>query len=165
VGMTRAKQKLIMTNAAVRRIYGQTQVSPASRFLHEIPAELVDAEIVRAEGSGSYGVRSQWEAQRPRGNSAYSGGRDPYAKKVTSGGRTYEYDSSDDAGPSYEVQVASSENGQQIKVGQRVKHETYGAGIVKLLEGSENDRKITIEFGGGVGKKKFSLNHVHLEKL
>ena len=43
------------------------------------------------------------------------------------------------------LQVASSGGGQQIKVGQRVGHETYGAGTVKLLEGSESDRKVTIE--------------------
>jgi DNA helicase-2/ATP-dependent DNA helicase PcrA len=162
VGMTRAKQKLVMTNAAVRRIYGQTQVSPASRFLHEIPAELVDAEVVRGEGSG-YGVRAQWESQRP--TSVYkTGGRDPYAKRVTSGGRTYEYDS-DDSGPSYEVQVATSADGsQEIRVGQRVKHGTYGAGTVKQLEGSATDRKVTIEFGGRL-VKKFSLKHVELELL
>ena len=69
------------------------------------------------------------------------------------------------SGPSYEVQVASSGDcGQQIKVGQRVRHGTYGQGTVKLLEGSESDRKVTIEFSGRV-VKKFSLKHVELELL
>jgi DNA helicase-2/ATP-dependent DNA helicase PcrA len=156
VGMTRAKQKLVMTNAAMRRIYGQTQVQPASRFLYEIPPALVEIETVRGEGGG-YGVRAQWESQR-------SGGADPYAKKktTTSGGRTYEYDA--DPGPSYEVQVASVAGGTKIKVGQRVGHATYGQGTVKLLEGSESDRKVTIEFSGRV-VKKFSLKHVELQFL
>jgi DNA helicase-2/ATP-dependent DNA helicase PcrA len=164
VGMTRAKQKLLMTNAAVRRIYGQTQVSPASRFLHEIPEGLVEKEIVNASGSG-YGVRAQWESrQSSSAPSAYrAGGRDPYAKKTTtSGGRTYEYD--EDSGPSFEVQVIQSEGGQQIKVGSRVQHETYGQGTVKILEGSESDRKVTVEFSGRL-VKKFSLKHANLQLL
>lgn len=167
VGMTRAKQNLFMTNAAVRRIYGQTQVSPASRFLHEIPAELVKAEVQRAESGSGYGVRAQWESDRPRSYGSSSGGRDPYsARKPSSpggGGRTYEYDL-EGSEPTYQVQAASGADGQKIQVGARVKHDTYGAGTVKLLEGSESDRKITIEFSGRV-VKKFSLKHVQLEVM
>ncbi|MGZ3651405.1 MAG: ATP-dependent helicase [Bdellovibrionota bacterium] len=157
VGMTRAKEKLVMTNAAIRQIYGQTQVSPASRFLHEVPAELVEAEIVRGEPSGAYGVRSQWESEKSRGYPSYQ------KKTTTSGGRTYEYDAEASA-PTSAVQVASSSAGQQIKVGARVNHGTYGTGTVKLLEGSESDRKVTIEFGGRL-VKKFSLKHVELQLL
>ena len=158
VGMTRAKEKLVMTNAAIRRIYGQVQVSPASRFLHEVPSELVETEVVRGEGSAGYGVRSQWESEKTRGYPSY-----PKKATSSSGGRNYEYDVEDNK-PTYEVQVAKSAGGQQIKVGQRVKHDTYGAGTVKQLEGSESDRKVTIEFSGRL-LKKFSLKHVELELI
>jgi len=118
VGMTRAKEKLVMTNAAMRRIYGQVQVSPASRFLHEVPTELVDAEVVRAEGSSGYGVARRsgeeregpWVSLVPEEKSSSS--------SSPSGGRTYEYDLEDSA-PTYQVQAASSQDGKQIKVGPR----------------------------------------------
>ncbi|MGZ3705710.1 MAG: hypothetical protein ACXWP1_07150, partial [Bdellovibrionota bacterium] len=105
----------------------------------------------------AYGVRSQWESEKSRGYPSYQ------KKTTTSGGRTYEYDAEASA-PTYEVQVASSSAGQQIKVGARVNHGTYGTGTVKLLEGSESDRKVTIEFGGRL-VKKFSLKHVELQLL
>ncbi len=166
VGMTRAKLKLFMTNAQIRQIYGQTQVSPASRFLHEIPPELLEAEVVRGERSvsGAFGVRAQWDSERSKNFPSYQ-------KKASTGsssstGRTYEYDM-DQSQPTYEVKsTAGSEatGGKEIKVGARVKHDTYGAGTVKVLEGSASDRKVTIEFSGRL-LKKFSLKHVELEVM
>jgi len=160
VGMTRAKRKLIMTNAQIRRIYGQIQVSPASRFLHEIPADLLEAEVVRGESVGSsFGVRSQWEKER-------SSNFPSYQKKTTSSsssGRTYEYDL-DSPEPSYQVQSTSNGDGKELRVGARVNHGVYGQGTVKVLEGSVSDRKVTIEFTGRV-VKKFSLKHVDLEVM
>ncbi len=157
VGMTRAKRNLFMTNAQIRRIYGQVQVSPACRFLSEIPAEFVEAEIVRGEGTSQWGVRSQWESEKSR---SYSGSK---KASSSSGSRSYEYDLEASA-PTYQVQAASSSDGQQINVGQKVRHGTYGAGTVKLLEGSSSDRKVTIEFSGRM-VKKFSLKHVELELM
>ena len=172
VGMTRAKKRLFMTNAQMRRIYGQVQVSPASRFLHEIPAELVEAEIVRSEGS-SFGVRSQWDSMKSGGYSSPSSSSSSYggyAKKPSSSsstGRTYEYDMDGGSEPTYQVQSAAGSEatgGKDIKVGSRVRHGTYGQGTVKLLEGSTSDRKVTIEFSGRL-LKKFSLKHVELEVM
>lgn len=159
VGMTRAKKKLFLTNAQMRRIYGQVQVSPASRFLHEIPAELVEAEIVRSEGTSFGSVRAQWESEKSRGYPSY---QKKSSSSSSSSGRSYEYDTDDI--PSYQVPSAAASDGREIKVGQRVKHGTYGAGTVKQLEGSAADRKITIEFSGRM-LKKFSLKHVELELM
>lgn len=162
VGMTRAKRKLFLTNAQTRRIYGQVQLNPASRFLHEVPAEFLEAEVVRHEGIGSsLGVRAQWESERSRGYPSY---QKKASNSSSSSGRTYEYDLDGSSEPTYQVQASSSPDGKQIKVGQRVKHGTYGAGTVKLLEGSESDRKVTIEFTGRM-LKKFSLKHVELEVI
>ena len=149
VGLTRAKKKLFVTNAQVRRIYGQTQVAAPSRFLQEIPLELVDMEIQAPQSVGSrFGVRAAWES-----NSSWSG------KKAETGSR-YVYDEA----PSYQVQSVESPEGESLKVGQKVKHASYGLGVIKLLEGAVSDRKVTIEFSGRV-TKKFSLKHVQLEAL
>ena len=167
VGLTRAKQKLFLTNAQIRRIYGQTQVSAPSRFLEEIPHEYVEMEIQRADSGARFGVRAAWEAERGSGFNSWkgssSGGSSASSsaykpKTVTSGGRTYEYDE-----PSYQVKSAEvGEDGQSINVGQKVRHATYGVGTIKILEGSLADRKVTIEFSGRV-IKKFSLKHVQLD--
>ena len=169
VGLTRAKQKLFLTNAQVRRIYGQVQVSQASRFLAEIPHEYVDIEIQRPDTASSFGVRAAWNSERAtgfqswKGKSSSSSGSGATSRSGSSStGRSYEYD--DDAGgSSYKVQSASvGEEGQSIAVGQKVRHAAYGLGTVKLLEGSVSDRKVTIEFSGRV-TKKFSLKHVQLD--
>lgn len=154
VGITRAKKDLFMTSAQTRRIYGQMQVSSPSRFLSEIPTELLEAEILSQDVSSRFGVRAQWEGMRSE--RSYGGFSSSSAKKETRN----EYDQT----PSYEVKSIATEGGSSYRVGQKVKHESYGLGIVKQLEGSTSDRKITIEFSGRV-TKKFSLNHVQLESV
>jgi DNA helicase-2/ATP-dependent DNA helicase PcrA len=42
VGLTRARDRLFLTNTQVRRIFGQMQSNPSSRFINEIPQELLD---------------------------------------------------------------------------------------------------------------------------
>jgi DNA helicase II / ATP-dependent DNA helicase PcrA len=154
VGITRAKRKLFLTNAQIRRIYGQVQVASPSRFLAEIPMELVEAEIVRGESTSSqFGVRAQWEKER---TSNYSWKKRPDS---TGDSRKYDYDET----PAYKVMSAETE-GESIHVGQKVKHAAYGTGTVKSLEGSQADRKVAIEFAGKV-TKKFSLKHVQLEPV
>lgn len=169
VGLTRAKSKLVLTNAQMRRIYGQVQVASHSRFLAEIPAEYLEAEVQRGSDSGvsRFGVRASWESERSTGFSSWKGkgassSSSSYGKSGSgsskSSGRTYEYDE-----PTYKVQAAEvGEDGQSIQVGQKVRHGTYGLGTVKLLEGSITDRKVTIEFSGKM-VKKFALKHVQLD--
>ena len=157
VGLTRAKKRLIMTSAGMRRIYGQVQVAPPSRFLAEIPKELIEAEEIRGDISpvNSWNRASRFADQSfssPRRSSSVGG----------SNGRSYDY--SDSQEPSYTVSVHSTGDGSLIAVGQRVKHPSYGVGTVKGLEGSMDDRKVTIEFSGRV-VKKFVLKHVSLEVL
>jgi DNA helicase-2/ATP-dependent DNA helicase PcrA len=163
VGLTRAKQKLLLTNAQVRRIYGQVQVSSASRFLAEIPHEYVDIEIQRPDTGARFGVRAAWESERATGFQSWkSKPATSSGASKSSGGRSYEYDD-DGGGSSYKVQSASvGEEGGSIAVGQKVRHAAYGLGTVKGLEGSVSDRKVTIEFAGRV-TKKFSLKHVQLD--
>ncbi|RYZ98051.1 MAG: hypothetical protein EOP11_21170 [Proteobacteria bacterium] len=162
VGLTRAKQKLLLTNAQVRRIYGQVQVASASRFLAEIPHEFVEMEIQRPDTGARFGVRASWESEKATGYQSWKS--KPAAATgpaKTAGGLTYEYD--DGGSSSYKVQSTTvGDEGGSIAVGQKVRHAAYGLGTVKNLEGSTADRKVTIEFTGRV-VKKFSLKHVQLD--
>ncbi len=161
VGLTRAKKRLILTSAGVRRIYGQVQVSPPSRFLAEIPKELLEAEEVRGELS----PMESWSRSARFTEQSYS---NSYSSRSSSSaskpGRTYDYSGFEDSTPSYSVSVHNTSEGPAIKVGQRVKHPSYGVGTVKSLEGSMDDRKVTIEFSGRT-VKKFVLKHVNLELM
>jgi DNA helicase II / ATP-dependent DNA helicase PcrA len=157
VGLTRAKCKLFVTNAQMRRIYGQVQVASPSRFLSEIPGEFVEVEIQRGEGmSSQFGVRAAWESERSAGFPSWKG----KSKSTPGDSRRYDYDEA----PTYKVQSVEAGEGESIRVGQKVKHAAYGLGTVRLLEGSVSDRKVTIEFNGRV-TKKFSLRHVQLEPV
>jgi DNA helicase II / ATP-dependent DNA helicase PcrA len=155
VGMTRARENLLLTSAQIRRIYGQVQVAAPSRFIDEIPKELLQVEVQRAEPR-EFGVRARWENQRS----------ETWTKRTAGDSRSYDYGEFGDEDSRARTKVAlnsvAAADGREVKVGQSVRHAEYGAGTVKLLEGGEQDRKITIEFPG-VGKKKFSLKHVQLE--
>ncbi|NUM88492.1 MAG: UvrD-helicase domain-containing protein [Bdellovibrionales bacterium] len=147
VGITRAKRQLTLTSAQVRRIYGQVQVAAPSRFIAEIPMEYLDAQTVRGEVS----LADAWsrstrytEPARDRPERAGSG----------SESSTWQVKSVE----------APSGGGYSMKVGQRVRHANYGVGTVRVLEGAESDRKVTIEFSDRK-VKKFSLKHVELELL
>ncbi|MGE3262690.1 MAG: ATP-dependent helicase [Bacteriovoracia bacterium] len=159
VGITRAMERLVMTSANMRRIYGQIQVSPPSRFLLEIPEQFIQRDVKKGDASvaSQFNVRTVWESERSRGFPSWKG----KGKTEGEGGRKYDY-GHEAAAPTYEVKAAADAEGTEIKVGQKVKHASYGAGTVKQLEGSESDRKVTIEFSGRV-TKKFSLKHVQLE--
>ena len=65
VGITRAQQRLYLTHAWSRTIYGQTQYNPPSRFLGEMPEHLFDVRESEGASSG-YGGRVHGRASRPR---------------------------------------------------------------------------------------------------
>ena len=60
VGITRARKQLVLTSAARRRVFGEYQNTEPSRFIEEIPADLIDQDFPSASSSFSRG-RSQWE--------------------------------------------------------------------------------------------------------
>lgn len=167
VGITRARRNLVITSAQMRWVFGQTQVSPPSQFIKEIPEELLEIEMQRSDSSGyGYGsissqFRASRETERSAGSNSYGGYKKSSSYSAKGDSRTYDYS---DSTPSYEVKAAETESGGAIRVGQKVRHESYGVGTVKSLEGSASDRKATIEFSGKM-VKKFALKHVQLEML
>src|SRR5262249_62302578 len=79
VGMTRARSRLVLTGAARRRIFGEYQASQPSRFLEEVPAELVDQ------------VSSPYSSSAYQGNFAhYEFRTNPYGRGRRGGGRVQE---------------------------------------------------------------------------
>ncbi len=142
VGMTRAQSHLVVTSAARRRVFGEYQATEPSRFLDEIPAELVE----RIAPAWSAGQQSAFM------HSHYEFRTNPYGR----GGRgrvreesPYDYANED-----------QSVGG--LRAGLRVRHPQFGVGTVIDVEEHNDDLKITVRFPA-VGVKKLLSKYAKLE--
>jgi DNA helicase II / ATP-dependent DNA helicase PcrA len=147
VAMTRAESRLILTGAARRRVFGEYQSTDASRFLGEIPAELVEridaaSGTTRAPHQGSFA------------HAHYEFRTNPYGRKGR-GGRFRE----DAIAYSYENEDQSAFN---MRAGMRVRHPQFGVGTVLAVEEHTDDLKITVRFNS-VGQKKLLARFAKLE--
>jgi DNA helicase-2/ATP-dependent DNA helicase PcrA len=163
VALTRAQERLYLTHAWSRTLYGGTQYNPPSRFLDEIPERLVQAiEQRRASrggstyggGGGGYGSSGRGvNANRERMVEAAlrSSARGAGAGGGTGGGTG--------TGPAKHGADALG-----IKVGDDVVHAKWGEGVVLQLEGQGDKAEIVIRFPG-VGEKRLLLSWAPLKKL
>jgi DNA helicase-2/ATP-dependent DNA helicase PcrA len=153
VGMTRARKKLWLTYTRTRRVWGQEQFNPPSRFIREIPQALID-------------FKSAIEA--PRFLSRYGGGDDsPTFDQNNAFSSSPKYrqskDDYDSQGfPDYDDQ--SDGEGMSFQKGLRVRHPTFGVGSVFATEGSGDALKVSIMFADNT-VKKFIVKYARLEKV
>ena len=177
VAITRARERLYLTRAAVRSAWGTPQEMPPSRFLDDIPAELLDVrrsatsgERMRASYGGSYGSGSYGSGAY--GRSRRSEGRDPWGERDAgafgsgrggaaaqpAGARTVtRMGVAPAAKPAEEKPVLS------LKVGDRVKHATLGAGTVTGVEGEGPRTVARIRFG--MAEKRLLVRMAPMEKM
>ncbi len=158
VGMTRARKKLWMTHAKIRRVWGQEQMNPISRFINEIPKELLQkTSAVTAFGVNNFASRY---GQR-NSDSEYGsfGQTNSWGSKKQSS-----YDDHQSF-PDYDEysQAASSSSGGYAK-GMKVRHPTFGAGSIFATEGSGDNLKISVLFQDNT-IKKFVAKYARLERL
>jgi len=135
VGITRCKERLYLLRAFRRHYMGLSKHNPASRFLKDIPAELVAApETTRA--SQEPGTRNQGLAARARGRRLV---------------------------PGSEPLVPPSE--AAFSAGDRVRHAKFGEGIVVSCAVKGSDQEVTVAFKGEAGIKKLLLSFANLERV
>jgi DNA helicase-2/ATP-dependent DNA helicase PcrA len=148
VGLTRAEEKLILTSAARRRVFGEYQGTMPSRFLDEIPAELIEriAPTVSAQRQGAFSHEHYEFRTNPYGR----GGRGR-------GGGRWREDS-----PTYDYENEDQSAGGSVRVGMRVRHAQFGIGNVLAMEEHTDDVKITVRFNT-VGVKKLLAKFAKLE--
>jgi DNA helicase II / ATP-dependent DNA helicase PcrA len=147
VGLTRAEEKLILTSAARRRVFGEYQSTVASRFLDEIPSELVE----RITPAVSSHYQSSFTHQH------YEFRTNPYGRGGKGrGGRWRE------EGPSYDYENENQSSGASVRVGMRVRHAQFGVGNVIAMEEHTDDVKVTVRFNT-VGVKKLLAKFAKLE--
>jgi DNA helicase-2/ATP-dependent DNA helicase PcrA len=145
VGMTRAERRLFLTSAARRRVFGEYQTTEPSRFLDEVPAELVERQ------TSSY--TSAYQTQFAHAH--YEFKTNPYGRQGK-GGRFRE----ESAGYAYEAEDQSSTGG--LRPGMRVRHAQFGVGTVLTVEEHTDDYKVTVRFNS-VGQKKLLARFAKLE--
>jgi DNA helicase-2/ATP-dependent DNA helicase PcrA len=137
VGMTRAMEKLYLTHARRRRIYGDYQYNPPSRFLGEIPLHLAGQKTAPGlKKAAVHNLASVFEQLEP---SPADGGDDFF----------------DDV-----QMVPEAEEG--LRIGLKVRHVKFGVGIVRRLEGDGDQQKVIVQFPG-VGLKKLLVKFAGLE--
>ncbi|HET9533705.1 MAG TPA: 3'-5' exonuclease, partial [Blastocatellia bacterium] len=169
VAITRAQQKLYITHAMRRRVWGEEMRAEPSRFLNEIPLELMDDLSL---GPSWLGFAERPETRQNR--EAISALR-PVKKTSNYTGKTYNSTQSvrdffklrkqteTDAhkGAESGSKPRSSEPG--FRIGERVRHARYGRGVILRAEGVGDDAKLTVSFPG-YGQKKFVARYAQLEK-
>ncbi|HKQ09379.1 MAG TPA: UvrD-helicase domain-containing protein [Blastocatellia bacterium] len=184
VAITRAQRYLYITHAMKRRTWGEELPAEPSRFLNEIPLELLQD---MSFGPSWLGFAARPETQQNRqAASALRGESQPPVKKTSNyTGKTYNSaDSVRDFFKRRTDETAGESRGQgtgpsgtgsrqqtkgttsegQFRVGARVKHAKYGTGVVLRSEGAGDDAKLTVSFPG-YGLKKFVARFAALEKL
>ena len=177
VAITRARERLYLTRAAVRSAWGTPQEMPPSRFLDDIPAELLDVrraatsgERMRASYGGSYGSGSYGSGSY--GRSRRSEGRDPWGDTDTGAfGSGRGGASAQPAGVRKVTRMgvapatkpAEDKPVLSLKVGDRIKHATLGAGTVTGIEGEGPRTVARIRFG--LGEKRLLVRMAPMEKI
>ena len=167
VGITRAKQKLYITNARTRMIYGNTSITRPSRFISEIPEELVDSNLNSPQQTFYGGFSSQSGY-----SSGYSGG---FGNRQTGNSSTNSRISSQKTattarGFSRGGFSKTPENTKaepvnlDFKVGDMVEHKTFGQGLIVSAKSVGGDLVLEIAFDS-CGTKKIMAKMAKLKKL
>jgi DNA helicase-2/ATP-dependent DNA helicase PcrA len=153
VGITRARERLYLSHAWSRTLFGQTQYNPPSRFLNEIPPHLVKQQ----EGEG----RASGGSRHGTGSGGYPGsGRG--GGRVIGGGGASEAGTDRDWTPPSPVAPAKRE-APSIGPGDTVVHDKWGEGVVLTVSGAGDGTEATIAFGD-VGEKRVLLAYAPLRK-
>ncbi|MFJ5718949.1 DNA helicase PcrA [Streptomyces sp. NPDC093149] len=138
VGITRARERLYLTRAAMRSAWGQPSYNPPSRFLEEIPDQHLEWKRtgpMAAPAGPTSGITSSLSSSRARS------GPSGFATRRTSDKPTI-----------------------TLVVGDRVTHDQFGLGTVTAVEGIGDQAKATVDFGDE-RPKKLLLRYAPVEKL
>jgi DNA helicase II / ATP-dependent DNA helicase PcrA len=158
VGMTRARELLFLTNSRRRRTFGQDQCNLTSRFIGDIPRELLDLEeeyqdsfgfgdeqdspVVVRKVAESHIVHHRPELPAHNLAAVLQAAAEPY--------------------PDNEVRMVP-EDSEEIFQGMKVRHGKFGIGTIRFIEGRGENQKVIVWFNS-VGQKKLLVRFAGLER-
>ncbi len=138
VGMTRAEEKLYLTYALQRKVWGQNQYQAASRFLKEIPSEFLKTPLAK---------------KGPRFLDTYATASLDHYSKASELANPF---------PDYESGESALSNTSPYRKGRRVYHPHFGSGVIHQVEGQGSKEKISVLFDDRT-LKKFLSQYANLE--
>lgn len=141
VGITRARQRLYLSRAKVRSSWGQPMLNPESRFLREIPQELIDWRRIE-QPTPAYSAPGRMSSGGGGGGVGFGSPRP--SPNRPGGGRNKPL--------------------MVLQPGDRVTHDKYGLGRVEEVSGTGESAMSLIDFGSA-GRVKLMHNHAPLQKL
>ena len=168
VGITRAKKNLTITSARVRMVRGQTQYGKVSRFVREIPPELLSGKIYEPKPKEESIEQSAFQKARKAFRTVPSYGGSGYGKEVGEGyGSTFH--SSKATKPVYtkvenQRDFGSAGGTLSYQVGDRVRHIKFGDGEVMAIVSGGRDYEVTVDFDKA-GTKKMFASFAKLKKV
>jgi DNA helicase-2/ATP-dependent DNA helicase PcrA len=144
VGITRARERLYLTHASQRSLFGQTQYNQPSMFIREIPDEHMKSEGI---GSAGFGASAPGRGRGDRGGSVRWGS----PPTAPSEGRVF------GSGRPAPRQV---EQPLELAAGDAVDHKVFGRGVVQSIAGD----RVTVTFASG-GTKSLLLGYAPIRKI
>jgi DNA helicase-2/ATP-dependent DNA helicase PcrA len=162
VGITRARRRLFISLAMTRAQFGEVNVAMPSRYLQEIPAELIDWK--QSPGMATSRGGTQPRALNARREGGGYGGR----SRSTSG---FE-DPALPPPPRPKTQWANTVTGQvrdngdlELAFGDRIRHTDFGEGRVTAVTGEGRKRIAEVQFDGPAGRKRLLIKIAPIEKI
>ena len=161
VGITRARDTLILSWARARRRGGELRPGMPSRFLRELPPELLDE---RRTSFGVTGLGGGWGSGWGQQSRTTFGSRSsaPPPRRSTGGSPVRPYT---ETSPPEEFAAAENQDLPRYVKGERVRHRRFGAGAILGLTGGGKDLKVTVAFDDAeVGTKQLLVAVAGLER-
>ena len=158
VGITRAEQKLYLTNAYSRLLYGRTQTNRPSRFVLEIGEELFDSKQQQ-----SYGCTSRQTASFGSKTSSSGSLFDKYREKSQATAYQPKVVQPSSIQP-VRKQIVAANDGAVWKVGDKVMHKKWNVGTVVKVTGEGTNQEIDVAFAG-MGIKRLLASFAPIERI
>jgi DNA helicase-2/ATP-dependent DNA helicase PcrA len=156
VGITRAMDRIFLTNAELRRSYAGPENKMPSRFIDEMPWEFINRTSYISQGFGG-GDNSY------RDNSRSTSENRPYASNKTEPSIQSKPKEPSYIDELYEKKSESDESGSKFNLKESVMHPKFGVGRIASIEGTGDNIKLTISFG--LTKRVFMEKYTPLQKL
>lgn len=154
VGMTRAEKKLYLTHARKRRVWGQDQINPPSRFLSEIPEQYIETSGTFKRPRFMDRHNSDFDSHSFSNDNHSSNSNDPFPNYDD----VFDDSRSDDFSHEFDQELKGYSRGM------RVRHPTYGMGSIFKVEGNGEAQKVSVLFTNKT-VKKFVAKFARLEVM
>ncbi|TYA11795.1 DNA helicase PcrA [Paenibacillus faecis] len=169
VGITRAEEKLFLSCAQMRTLFGRTTANPPSRFLDEIPEELKeDTGIARdryRRGAGIGGAYSGRGFGGGGSNFGHRGAAEVPGSRPAAGGRSGVTMTVGASGSSAMAKPPGSTDPGEFQAGDKVSHGKWGVGTIVSITGSGNNTELTIAFPAPIGLKRLLASFAPITKV